>query len=391
MSKTVRKKKKKRTASASKRPLAVITADWHLWPWTWTGRQNIAGDAYAAASVICEKAIEEKIPQIIVAGDLTETARPPSEVINFLYSRLDQLQENCVRFAFIQGQHGKSDPPWPLVHPNATYIDKAVFQLGDASAYALDWRSRDEFQRELAEVPETCSILIAHQVWQDFMGGIRNCEAAFSDLPGHVELLITGDFHQTKTVETYNKAGKRMRVVSPGSTHMRAIDEPVDKYYYVLYDDLSVKKEKIPTRPVLKSSLIEDEKGFENLLSELEVWLEAPCEATLPPEVRKPLLRISYSAGVENAYRRLKAVIKDRGHLFPREVEIEDESEETLVKKEDRRRIRGGGLLGCLPLVVDQKKEPELYGDLERLVQCENVREELDGMKAKVFDDEEEV
>ena len=47
---------------------------------------------------------------------------------------------------------------------------------------------------------------------------------------------------------------------------------------------------------------------------------------------------------------------------------------------------RSGVELGCLPLAVDAEEEPELYADLERLVQCDNVRDELQAMKAEVLD-----
>jgi len=374
--------------------VAVICADTHLHRLTWVNRRSIAGDAFHAFSYITKWCIEHKIPHMIVAGDLLETSQPDSAVMQFLARQADYLKDQNVELLFIQGQHGFSDPAWPTVSTWPWHIDQSsdVWLAEDnIRTYGLDFRSRTDLQAALKEIPKDTDVLICHQVWEEFMGGICPCEGSFRDVPGHVKLLITGDYHKTICKTYQNKDGNDMLVVSPGSTHIREISEDQNKYFFVLYDDMSVKKKVIPTRMKIDSKQIITELDLDGFCTGASGFLmdmeDHAIESKLPEELHKPLVWVHYSIELENAYHRITQAVGDRGHLFLKEL-LPEAEEVTEVVREERRRQRDAGLLGCLPLAVDDGDEPELYADLERLVTCSDVTAELQGMKQEALDGE---
>lgn len=371
-----------------------MSADWHLWPWIWSNRLDIRGDAYDSAKFIVGSCVRApdlggiRPPWLIVAGDLTDTARPPSEVVDTLTEMLDDLEEHGTDFGFIQGQHDMADPPWPTVHRHAQHLSHKTTVLQSAQgkqikAFAMDWQVKPDLQHDLLnEIPEDCEILICHQVWDNFMGTVAECEGSFSDIPGHIKLLITGDYHKTVAEVYPNKDGNQMLVLSPGSTHMRSIDEEALKSYFVLWDDFSFDRVYLPTRPVIRPELLLDDDALTKFIGRLD---DEFAKLPVTPQL-KPLVHVHYSLDIENAASRLRRAVGEKGHLFLHELAGE-EDEELVIAKEERRRRRAGGLLGCLPLVVDSDKEPELFADLNRLARCDNVKVELQTMKLEVMGD----
>ena len=126
-------------------------------------------DAYASI----DKAIEHKVHNIFAAGDLIDVRRPPSEVAEFLRTQLDRLA--TISFRYIQGQHELSSPPWlSAISDNVQHLDGRepvnVYGTGGMSLIGIDWQPADKLAEKLEAIPDDVDILMAHQVWEDFMG-----------------------------------------------------------------------------------------------------------------------------------------------------------------------------------------------------------------------------
>jgi DNA repair exonuclease SbcCD nuclease subunit len=387
-------KKKKR--APKKKPAVIVCSDTHLsGESAWSRRPQINGDDLASFRYIVNYAITKGAYQLIIAGDVFDKRRPGSKAVAAIAGEFDKLFQEDVKVYFNQGQHDLSDPPWPTIHHHPEHIHEWQFELGYDDcfkiAYGLDWQGRADFQESLKQIPDDVQVLITHQVYENFMGSMISCEGSFSDIPGHIELLITGDYHKTVDKVYHNRDGNEMRVLSPGSTHMRAIDEPPDKYFFAINSDGSITRHTIPTRKFIEYREAMNDEELQKIIVALEPDIESMImdaeEAQFEASMLKPLVRVRYSVDIENAHSRLKKTVDDKAHLFEKEL-LPEEDEEVQVARAERRETRAEGLLGCLPLAVDDEEEPELYSDLERLIQSQDVKVELQKMKAEALGDD---
>lgn len=348
--------------------LAVFFADAHLDRGAWLNRPDLFGDSMHAFSYICNFAIKHRIP-LFGAGDLIDVKKPSPEVVEFVRSRLAKLENAGCNFYFTQGQHEYSaDLPWfCAIHAWPTWLNHKFVSIGSANVYGLDWRPADSVKTALSNIPEGVDILLCHQVWEDFMGQVTGCECAFSDVPV-VDTIFTGDFHQNKLVKTIGKDGQRMLVISPGSTNLRKINEPVDKYFYVLKQDYTWGKVQIPTRRRFDIEVLN-----EAALAVFDETFEAAYQAALidnqklklPAHLSKPLCRIDYLDSLTGAYDKIKTTTTDRVELFLKQIPPPT-LEPQLVDRDTFSASSSNGLMGMVGAVVD--KEHRVYKLLSRLL-----------------------
>src|SRR5690606_28701531 len=157
-------------------------------------RPDLRGDSFCSYSQIVDYAVAKKASAVIAAGDFLDIRLPGSRVIGFVREKLELLQKaNCQQY-FILGQHDYADPPWPsAVSDNAIHMDRKLVALEGMQFYGLDWRRAEELTDALNGIPKEARILIAHQVWSEFMG-VGRSEGSWEQIPRHIHTLFTGDF-----------------------------------------------------------------------------------------------------------------------------------------------------------------------------------------------------
>jgi hypothetical protein len=373
----------------SAEPIAVFCADTHLADGAWANRP-IKGDAYHSFRQIASVAFGEEIP-VIGAGDLLDKHRNVSNPINKLHEQLDWLGAAGLPFYFVQGQHEFSDTPWFSSHAAAKHIHKKTIELGPFRVYGLDYQPAGELQQELDDIPKGTDILVAHQVWGDFMGDIASPQGGSHDVPV-VSTMFTGDFHEYHEIDTKGKDGQDLHVVSPGSTCMQSISEPSKKYFLILMDDGTFKKHTLCTRPMLDWSLMlnQDDMEFfaENIENELLKLFNEGAENRLPEKVCKPLLRVTYSHRLTDAKRRVLKLVNDRAHIFWKELPPEkEESQERRKQRRDGQK-HSTTLLSKLPDYLKTHERTSLQAPSQRLLQAQDVTAELHRMREEAFADE---
>jgi DNA repair exonuclease SbcCD nuclease subunit len=234
----------------------LIASDLHLSQRIWQHRP-IFGDSYSSWRQLVQYAIDYEVTAVILAGDLLDRQSNTSEPVCEFAAGLNRLIEAGIEVFYVQGQHEMQEVPWASLAKGVQHINDKLVDIARLKVYGMDFRSATQLQASLAQIPPEANVLVAHQVWSDFMGDIVHSQGSFADIPSHIELLITGDYH--KTVCQQLPSG--MQVLSPGSTHMRAINEPAEKYGHLLtvQDDGSVQWQALEllTRPVLMWDLRE--------------------------------------------------------------------------------------------------------------------------------------
>ena len=227
-----------------------------------------------------------------------------------------------------------------------------------------------------------------HQVCHEFMGSVAAPELSFDRIP-HARLLIVGDYHKRVKLETRGAHGQKLTVLSPGSTNLREISEQRDKAVFMLYEDLSVKVAKIPTRAVIETPDLLMEEAVEDLLEELDTLIDAAqvraVKAGLPVELHRPIIYVRYHRRLVGTEPRLLKAIDRRAHLYTKVIgelaEGEEGESEDLDLGEE-----GLTLLGCLPEEVDEDQEPGVFEGLQRLLSTDEPAVELSKMRAEHLD-----
>lgn len=365
------------------RPDAIFFADAHLDTHNWVGYPQLSGDSISSFTQICDYAIKNKIGRIIGAGDLIDVTEPSSVVVSTIREAIARLSDEGIAFYYIQGQHELASPPWmSAIHSGAKHLHNSHISLESGqTVYGLDWQPADLLagaMKRALEYADKRSIFVCHQVWEEFMGGIAACEGSLYTVP-HVKTVFTGDYHKNVVTRLVTSSGGTIQVISPGSTNLRAINEPVVKYFYVHYIDGSWERKRLTTRKVLAVS-IDDDAQLERIVAKLPAVLEK--HAAENPAFPNPILRVKYHADVRALKARMKAAAGDRGYLFfePYHDAAVENSDTVAARKAV---IRGGipALLGTVAKEQGIDTRP-----LVRLLNAESPKDELAAMKQERLD-----
>lgn len=363
----------------------VATSDLHIDEHAWADRPEICGDSQAAFTKVCAFALKNRTP-IIAAGDLLDRKRNDALPIGFIRRQMDELEEKGVPFYYIQGQHELQTSPWlSEVHRWPTWIHRTSVTIGGLRVYGIDWTSREALPSLLKEVPPETDVLVLHQVCHEFMGGITVAEMHLAQVP-HARLVVVGDYHEHKIVRLNGLHGQNVTVLSPGSTNMRKIDEPAAKRFFVVHDDLTVKSVRIPTRPFLQQEILSEDMLSEFVQSIRGILKDLTEESTLQDGLDKPLLRVLYRADLENAYSRIASAVAGWAHLFTKVIPVPTEATEGDNSGEETyEEVTDLGLIGCLPLLVDEAEEPDVYQLAHRLLAADDPQAALAAAREEYF------
>jgi len=301
----------------SRTPIFIGSSDNHLAPHIWIRRPDIAGDSYFGFEQLVDACLELGT-DLLLPGDVFDKTRPDPATIAFARQQLCRLAAAGLDIFYIQGQHEfDAVTPWlSAISDHVEYIDRKLVGARGINLYGLDWRYRGEINQELAKVPHSCDILLAHQMWTDFVGRFSEGECRFSEVP-HARMMTTGDYHRTIAIESACADGSIMQVLSSGSTHIRSIDEPADKYCFVIYDDLSWDARPLKSRAVGRYRA-SDSKRLDELCENWDKKRSAlfSASAALPPNLMKPIICIEYDSEIPEAAARIANLVGTDAHLF---------------------------------------------------------------------------
>ncbi len=337
------------------------TSDWHLSDRIWKHRP-IEGDSYAACHYICDWAFENDVTHVIIAGDILDKQRNNSTAIHYLTTNLEMLTDAGIKVYFNQGQHCMQEKPWPVLVPGVVHLQLGdVHNIGGLMVGGFDFCHREQLQENLkSDALKELNVLVCHQVWQDFMGDVGNPQGCFADVPDNISTIITGDYHEA-ICQGY--AGKV--VISPGSTHMRSISEPVDKSFYVIDTESTTfaRAVPIPTRRAYSITADSTPEALDNKIDgcvsmSRQYWLE--LESNPISDTYKPLIRITHDAGsFDQGCQKVIAKYEKDAHFFYKAVKPEENKDLDILEHvgaEDRLRM-----VDCLNAAVSSKDKPLVH------------------------------
>lgn len=358
-------------------PIAVVSSDCHLQGYTWAKHPELRGDSYFSFQQIVDYATEHGL-SLILAGDVINVKRPDPRTVGFLMDQITRMEQAGVPLYFIQGQHEMNrDRPWLCAHDMPVHLHQQCLEIGDFQFYGLDYVPADQLQQELDDIPVGSDVLIAHQVWKEHMAAGLPAEGSFTEIP-YVQQVITGDYHAHKVTHVPGRHGQDLTILSPGSTYMLSLDEDSKKYFFVLYNDLSVESIPLKTRPYYKTRIGSSE-SLERFVA-MRPFADGNCmkdellTMNLPDHIRVPIWHVEYYDNVPDVAQRLHQVAAGIAHLFLRPMKFKDET--TQAEEEERQAIAiQPSLDGYLQYCV-QPDDPK-YATALRLLRSNDPKVEL--------------
>lgn len=373
------------------KPIALFCADTHLDVGAWAHKPKLRGDSRFAFEQICDLAISKEVEAVFAAGDFFDTRKPPSEVIEVVRDSLSCLAAAGIAFYFIQGQHDLALPPWlNAIHEHPQWLHRNSVQLSNSvNVYGIDWSPIERLTGQFKDIPQNTDILVMHQVWSDFMGSVVACECEFADVPV-APTLFTGDYHVTKVVnkdgseKVRGADGQDLTVYSPGSTHLRSVDEDFEKYVMLYHEDGAWTKSQLLARLKFEYSIQNDGdlQEFPKRWATALKRMTSYAEENLPTALQQPILWLQQLETMEDARRTVEELVGEDADIFVRRVRSVDSK--VAAVQAARREILDRGLVGCLELVVP--KTSEQYAPLLRLLSSQDPAQELLNMRSERLD-----
>jgi len=352
----------------------LVASDTHLSDRIWKHRP-IEGDSYYSWTQIVDLAISQDVDTVVLAGDILDKQTNTSNAIQKLTSGLRELEYNEIEIYFNQGQHEYQEVPWMSLNSSAEWFENSVLKTSNNWNIAGSDFKNNEKLMEFLQSPKAleADILVCHQVWLEFMGELCKPQGSFSDVPENVRYLITGDYHESICQKFGN-----LTVISPGSTHLRSISEPEDKYAYSMVLPDAGPKAKITQLPLRTRRVInikfEQNTEFKTVAGQVGAYLEQAEEYAkefdLPECIAKPLMRLTFPQTAVELSNQVTKLVADRAHLFYKQVKfISPESLEPNLNQhlDASERV---GMLNCLDTHLNQKNHPATHALATRMLQA---------------------
>jgi len=278
---------------------------------------------------------------------------------------------------YIQGNHEYDrNAPWLSAHVWPIHMHEASFDINGAKVCGFDWLPRGDIQEAFTRVPQNTDILITHQVWKDFMGNLGRTDCELTDVH-HVQTVLAGDFHVTKTVTSVNAQGKTVTMLSPGSTCMQDMSESPEKSVFVIgrvptTGEIVFTPIHLRTRRFL-NYVVKDQDTLDSLCAgQLIKDINAQLDDTLPAHINKPLVRVKFDKNLPDAYLRLLTAVADAAHLFCDALTDRNNPE----RQAANRVASKNELAGVIAELVGA--DTAAYKLATSLLQTENIAKELD-------------
>ena len=291
-------------------------------------------DFYAAFADAADKAVENKVDAVVVAGDLFDSVKPTAEAVYIVKKIVSKLHDHKIPVYGIEGNHDLTgDGYWldvcgivPLTDVGGSLNEHIV---GCASVAGLPYMRPDQLVQRLrddADNGSKCDVLLLHAGFVEMGDSYTGELSVQSVLPMLQEMgvkyVALGHIHVPM-----EQVHGGIHFVQPGSTELKDVSETPHKHAMLVEIDGSgngVRQSPVPlkTRPVEHVTvmdeddlhkLLEDKSGFTGKFAVVSVANTVPDGAKRIEEALKgSLFRLSVfdnTNGVQGTgYERDKAI-----------------------------------------------------------------------------------
>jgi DNA repair exonuclease SbcCD nuclease subunit len=194
-------KRKKNATFGEPVKMIISTSDTHLSRTIYVGLPGMTGDSYNSFDQVCQYAVDRKASTLLLAGDVFDGQPDPQDVRCFL-SNVEKLKRAHVKVYAIQGQHGYNQHlSWASIDDYVVNLNRKVVKLEEGVVCAgFDTLPPAELRAELAKLDARVNLLVLHQLARGTVPEVEGHQSWDFDpdwVPGHVKLVLLGDYHDT--------------------------------------------------------------------------------------------------------------------------------------------------------------------------------------------------
>ena len=200
-----------------------------------------------------------------------------------------------------------------VAHP----LEDNPFEFCGLKVMGYNWRSRRDWEKIKDEIQLT-DILVLHGFADQAVIelGLATATAGNKDFgdfnlgwfDGKCKLCLMGDIHKY----LHFKGEKGTEFYYPGSMWMHKANEPTDKYFITVDQDLNVTQIPLETRPFIKADIYTEQ----DMSDTLERIKEARATGPKDPRIQKPRVHLDIYA--DHSFDEEIDVLRTTAHVFPR-------------------------------------------------------------------------
>lgn len=299
----------------------IATADTHLCLRNIKKHRTMTYDSLYSFSQITDLCILHNA-NLLIAGDVFDSIKPDPITVSWFVKSLNKLKDHNLSLYYIQGQHDKSEVPWPSICENAILLlaNPIKISIGDCNhtIMGLSWAPQEQalslYKNASKYSPD---IFVGHQVWKEFNYGVS--EIAFANIP-QSNTLILGDYHKpiAKQIIIEHKEFESITsVYSPGSTSLMSIDEPEEKSVLLFSNGLEAPTKIIlNTRPIYRRIIT----TAEDIISLLSESFES-SDSKFP----FPILEVKFNPSINGAREQIAKRFSTSTHLWIKPILSEED------------------------------------------------------------------
>lgn len=358
----------------------LFAADLHLDPLIWKDLPDVRGDAHDSWKQIVAAAIDQKVDAVILGGDVFD-AHPPSESVRCFLEGVWGLKEKGIPILAIQGQHGYDRRlAWSSLDPYVQDLNASAYVTVPLTAVDTEFRIAGidnlppaQLKERLSALRPEVNVLVVHQMIKGMVPSFGGREIWNMDpdwVPGHVKLVLAGDYHSP--VEAVFRG---IRFKYNGSTVLRKIDEPDQKFFHLVHRDFSIDSVKLVTRPVQRFLLLKDkltEDDSRQLATELKAFTDGSV-VYLKHNTKIP--------GLEDFCRGTNPKL----HYIFKPITVRDEIMVNAAATPADVTLRG-----CLDRLLDREKSPFLYDFICALLDAESPADTIAAFRQKFLEEKKD-
>ncbi|RLC54006.1 MAG: metallophosphoesterase [Candidatus Cloacimonadota bacterium] len=246
---------------------------------------------------VLDYAIESKADLVLHGGDFFFRSKVPSPIVDKAYDILYDFADYDIPFIIVPGNHERSALPTSILmnhrnihifdEPQTMFFEKQKAIIGITGFPNIRNGIKLQYEKIFEQATEgnpgvDIKLLLMHQAIQEsqiegytFRYGIDVLPLEM--LPADYHAVLSGHIHRAQIFQ-YEKEGKQIPVIYPGSTERTSIVEMAEEkgFYELIFEETDnnwklteTNFHILPTRPMVRidiTKLTEDEKVLRNLL-----------------------------------------------------------------------------------------------------------------------------
>lgn len=262
---------------------------------------------------------EHGVDMVVIGGDLFDSPRP--DAISVLQAQyvVSGLLDAGIDVMGIDGNHDLSDCGWlRLVGMNALFDGGPTLERHGVKIVGINYKNGRDLIEEIQRLIDEgikADIIVAHFALAEMNGGgsadtcVRELSPMLDKLG--VKAVLMGHVHIPDC-----RKWNGVLYVNPGSTEMKSMNEPQEKYYFILDTDTW---EAVPVPIVtreMRTVEVQDEVALKKLQDDLEAESQRMVDVLNDINgVRRPFYHLIVDDSIDDAFKRTAKIVHDTGAL----------------------------------------------------------------------------